>query len=188
MTAAARAVLARDGVARTSLRAVAAEAGVPLGTLQYAFSSKEKLLRAVIEDVVAEIAEVLRSSAVVDQGLAQAIRQGLEGFWTALVEDNIGLQLLQYDLTTYALRTAGQERLARWQYERYADVVAAWCQEAAHHAGERCAVPFDRLARLLVAGVDGLILQHACDPDPKRSREDLAAMAEMLIAVADVRR
>jgi AcrR family transcriptional regulator len=45
MVAAARSVLARDGVARATLRAVAAEAGVPLGTMQYAFRSKEQLLR-----------------------------------------------------------------------------------------------------------------------------------------------
>ena len=60
MVAAARTALSRDGVARTSLRAVASEAGVPLGTLQYVFPSKEQLLRAVIEDVVEEVATVLK--------------------------------------------------------------------------------------------------------------------------------
>jgi AcrR family transcriptional regulator len=90
------------------------------------FPSKEMLLRAVIEDVTAEIAELLRSS--VDTGLA------------------------------------------RWQYERYARIVAAWCQEAASNAGETCAAPFDTLARVLVAGMDGLILQFVCDPDVTRAR------------------
>ncbi|SLH90679.1 Putative transcriptional regulator, TetR family [Mycobacteroides abscessus subsp. abscessus] len=35
--AAARIVLMREGVGRTTMRAVAAEAGIPLGTLQYVF-------------------------------------------------------------------------------------------------------------------------------------------------------
>lgn len=186
--AAARSALARDGVARTSLRAVAAEAGVPLGTLQYVFPSKEKLLRAVIEDVVDEIASVLKASAELERGLEHAIRQGLTVFWSQLVTSQIDLQVMQYELTMYALRASGQETLARWQYERYCSVVADWCQQAAHNAGETCATPFGRLARVIVAGMDGLIMQHVCDPNDARSREDLDTMIEMVIAVAGVRK
>ncbi|SIR94667.1 TetR/AcrR family transcriptional regulator [Williamsia sterculiae] len=183
---AARRVLARDGVAKTSLRAVAAEAAVPLGTLQYVFRSKELLLRAVIEDVVGEIAEVLTASGDLDRGLAHAIRQGLTSFWSQLVTGHRGLQIMQYELTVYALRTAGQEELARWQYDRYARVVAEWCESAAHRAGEACAVPFDQLARVIVATVDGLILQHVCEPDPARSRADLDVAIRMITATAEV--
>lgn len=181
---AARRVLIRDGVGRLTMRAVAAEAGVLLGTVTYVFPSKEMLLRAVIEDVTAEIAEVLRSSVDTGRGLEHAIRHGLEYFWATLVEDQEGLQVIQYELTIYALRTAGLESLARWQYERYARIVAAWCQEAASNAGETCAVPFDTLGRVLVAGMDGLILQFVCDPDVTRAREDLQAVTEMLISLA----
>lgn len=187
LVAAARSALARDGVARTSLRAVASEAGVPLGTMQYVFPSKEQLLRAVIEDVVDEIAKVLAGSAELHSGLEHAIRQGITSFWDQLVVGHAGLQIMQYELITYALRTPGQESLARWQYERYADVVADWCQQAAHNAGETCAVPFGRLARVLVASVDGLIVQHVCDRNETRSRGDLDAVIAMLISLADVR-
>lgn len=188
LIAAARSALARHGVAKTSLRAVAAEAGVPLGTMQYVFPSKEQLLRGVIEDVVHEIAEVLKGSAHLEDGLEHAIREGVTSFWSQLVSGHIGLQLMQYELTTYALRTSGQESLAHWQYERYAGVVAEWCEEAARQAGETCAVPFAQLARVIVAGVDGLILQHVCDPDETRSRGDLDAMIEMWVSLAGVRR
>lgn len=187
MVAAARTALSRDGVARTSLRAVASEAGVPLGTLQYVFPSKEQLLRAVIEDVVEEIATVLKASAELDQGLAHAIRQGLTSFWSQLVTGKADLQLMQSELVTYAVRTPGQEHLARWQYERYGSVVAEWCQQAAHNAGETCAVPFGRLARVIVASIDGLIIQHLCDPNDARSLEDRDATIDMLIALAGIR-
>lgn len=186
LVAAARSALAREGVARTSLRAVAAEAGVPLGTLQYVFASKEALLQAVIEDVVDEIAAVLKESAELDKGLAHAIRHGLATFWTQLVADR-NLQLMQYELVTYALRTPGQEQLARGQYERYGSIVAEWSQQAAQHAGETCAVPFARLARVMVATIDGLILQHVCDPNPARSKEDLDSAVEMLVTFAGIR-
>ena len=173
---------------RLRLRAVAKEAGVLLGTVTYVFPSKEMLLRAVIEDVVAGIAEVLKSSlkssADTGRGLEHAIRDGAQRFWTTLVEDQEGLQIIQYELTIYALRTPGLESMARWQYDRYARIVAAWCQEAASNAGETCAVPFDTLARVLVAAVDGLILQYVCDPDVTRVQEDLEAVIKMVVSLA----
>jgi AcrR family transcriptional regulator len=184
IVSAARAVLMRDGVGRTTLRSVAAEAGIPLGTLHYVFPSKESLLQAVIEDVVEEIAAVIKTTAELDGGLAHAIRQGISSFWAQLVVDHTNLQLVQYELVTFALRTPGLEQLARRQYQRYSRIVAQWCQEAAHHSGETCAVPFDRLARIIVAGVDGLVLQHVCEPDRERSAEDLEAFIEMVLGLA----
>ena len=187
LVASAQIVLMRDGVARTSLRAIAEEAGIPLGTLQYVFPSKELLLRAVIEDVVEEIAALLKEDVELGGGLEGAIRHGVSAFWSRLVAEERDLQLMQYELTTYALRTAGQEDLARWQYEQYCGVVAAWLQEAADNAGETSAVPYARLGRVMVAGIDGLILQHVCDPDAARSREDLDAMIAMLVGLTGVR-
>jgi len=184
---AARRVLARDGVQGTTMRGVAAEAGVPLGTLSYVFGSKEQLLKAVIQDVTEEIAELLRDFAETDKGLEQAIRAGLDSFWTRLVVDERWLQVMQYELVMYSLRTPGLEDLARWQTERYCRIVAAWCQQAANNAGEVCAVPFDALARVLVASVDGLILQYVADPDAARARHDLAIVTEMLVDLAGVR-
>lgn len=186
MVAAARVVLARDGVASTSLRAVAAEAGVPLGTMQYAFRSKELLLRAVIEDVVQEIADILKNTADRERGIAHAIRQGLTTFWSELVSGHAKLQMMQYELSLYSQRTPGQEDLARRQYQLYAEAVAEWCQASAEAAGETCALPFDQLARLIVGGIDGLILQSICAPDEARSRGDVDALAEMLIRMAGI--
>lgn len=184
--AAARRVMSRQGVASTALRAVAAEAEVPLGTLQYVFPSKELLLRAVIEDVIEEIATVLGDSVEINHGLAHAIRQGLTVFWAQLVTDQINLQMMQFELLNYALRQPGLEEMARWQYQRYAEVVARWCETAAVNAGEVSAVPFDRLARIILAGVDGLMMQYACDPDEQRARADLDTVIDMVIALAKV--
>ncbi|RSM76574.1 TetR family transcriptional regulator [Amycolatopsis sp. WAC 01375] len=185
--AAAREVMLRDGVTATTLRAVAAEADVPLGTLQYVFSSKEALLRAVIEDVVEEISTVLTGTVELDRGLAHAIRQGLTSFWSELVADHVKLQLMQGELLHYALRKPGQESMASWQYRRYVAVLTGWCRGAAVDAGEKCALPYDRLARVMLAGVDGLIAQYVCEPDEERARADLDTMIAMLIASADIR-
>lgn len=184
--AAARAVMARQGVAATALRAVAAEAEVPLGTLQYVFPSKELLLRAVIEDVIAEIATVLTAGVEVNSGLAHAVRQGLTVFWSQLVAGKIDSQLMQFELVNYALRQPGLDHLAQWQYRRYSDAIAQWCQTAATNAGEVSAVPYDQLARLILAGIDGLTMQYACDPDDARAAADLDTIADMVITLARI--
>jgi AcrR family transcriptional regulator len=182
IVAAARVVITRDGVAGTTVRAVAQEAGIPLGTLQYVFPAKQQLLRAVIEDLVEELASNLLSSVSPDADLEYAIGHGIRTFWNDLVVgDAEGVQLAQYELTTYALRTAGLEELARWQYERYTDVVAGWLQRAATPVDAR------RLARLIVAGIDGLILQYVVNPDPDRGRDDIEAMIAMIVHHAAMR-
>ncbi|MBM9462110.1 TetR/AcrR family transcriptional regulator [Aeromicrobium sp. YIM 150415] len=184
LVAAARNVLSREGVSNTPLRAVALEGNVPLGTLQYVFPTREQLLHAVIEDVVTEIVRVQNESVETASGLAHAIRHGLRHFWARLVADR-DLQVMQYELTTYSLRNREHEEdLARWQYESYADVTSRWCQMAAERAQETCAVPFDQLGRIILASVDGLILQFLCHPDSERAESDLERVIDMLIGLA----
>src|SRR3954469_6926050 len=84
LVAAARAVLCRDGVAGTTLRAVAAEAAVPLGTLHYVFPSKEQLIVAVLEDGDREVSAVF-GSLDTGAGLDHAVERGLQSYWEKLV-------------------------------------------------------------------------------------------------------
>ncbi|MEU1205832.1 TetR/AcrR family transcriptional regulator [Nocardia sp. NPDC005825] len=182
--AAAIRVLSDVGVPATTLRGVAAEADVPLGTLQYVFSSKDQLLRRVITKVIHDISEALRPHLDLDKGVEHALRQGVTSFWEKLVDNRIGLQIMQYELMSYSLRNESGE-LARLQYESYSSVVTDFCEQAARAAGERCAVGFETLGRLALAQVDGLILQYIAKPDPERARRDLQQALEMLVLFAD---
>ncbi|MFC8899961.1 TetR/AcrR family transcriptional regulator [Streptomyces cinereoruber] len=184
VTAAMR-VLSSVGVPATTLRAVATEAGIPLGTLHYVFPAKDQLLRAVMTRLMRDISEALRAELVLDQGVEHAFKQGIAGFWSRLVESGIGLQIMQYELTAYSLRTDGAAGLARLQYERYGSLVTEFCEQAAQAAGERCAIGYDALGRLTLALVDGLILQYVANPDPDRARRDLKHALDMIVLLAD---
>ena len=185
LVTAARAVLRRDGVAGTTLRAVASEAAVPLGTLHYVFPAKEQLITAVLEDVRDEVSAVFQA-AQTNAGLGHAIRHGLHSYWNQLVVDDPALALMRHELFLYALRTPGLENQARWQIDAYTRIVADWSQQAASNAGEICAVPFDTLAQALVGGVMGTVLEYLADQDRDRSQRDLEALTEMLVALAAV--
>jgi AcrR family transcriptional regulator len=163
-------------VADSTLRAVAAEAGVALGTVHYAFPSKEQLLRAVLEDVVEEIAAAIREAAGEAPDMESAMLASTRTLWTTLVEPQPKQQLMQYELSLWALRANGMAELARWQYERYLELLAANWAEVAARAGIDCAVPVDQLARLQLAGADGLLLQYLVTRDSERAVADLEGL------------
>lgn len=185
IVAAAMRVLSEVGVAGTTLRGVAAEAGIPLGTLHYVFPSKDQLLRAVIATVIDDVVDTVRADLQLDRGVAHALRQGVTNFWSTLVESDAGLQIMQYELAMYSVRSEGSGGLAQLQYERYTALVTEFCAQAAQAAGERCAVDFDSLGRLALALVDGLIVQYVTSPDPERARRDLDRAVDMVVQFAD---
>ncbi|KLO31710.1 TetR family transcriptional regulator [Mycolicibacter heraklionensis] len=185
IVAAAMRVLSEVGVAGTTLRGVAAEAGIPLGTLHYVFPSKDQLLRAVIATVIDDVVDTVRADLQLDRGVAHALRQGVTNFWSTLVESDAGLQIIQYELAMYSVRSEGSGGLAQLQYERYTALVTEFCAQAAQAAGERCAVDFDSLGRLALALVDGLIVQYVTSPDPERARRDLGRAVDMVVQFAD---
>jgi AcrR family transcriptional regulator len=181
-------LISREGLAAASTRQIAAEAGVSLSTLHYCFGTKEALIDAVIEAIVAQIGDVAGAAIPADAGLAAAIDASVRAFW-GLVENTPGLQTMQYELTLSALR--GNRDLARAQYEEYVGVAEKVFRRAAKNSGERPAVPVGELARFVVAGLDGLILQHLSDPDVRRSRRQvrhLVRSAVRLAGISDQRR
>ncbi|MET8425240.1 TetR/AcrR family transcriptional regulator [Nocardia sp. NPDC004860] len=185
IVAAAITTLSELGVPATTLRAVAAQAGLALGTLHYVFPTKDKLLRAVITTLIRDISEALRAELELDKGVEHALRHGVTSFWERLVRNQIGLQIMQYELMAYSVRSDAGGSLAQLQFERYSSVVTEFCEQAAQAAGERCAVGFDTLGRLALAQVDGLILQYISRPDDDRARRDLNQALDMLVLFAD---
>jgi DNA-binding transcriptional regulator YbjK len=182
--AAARRVCERDGLAKLSMRAVAVEAGIPLGTLQYVFPTRTELLQGLVAQVDDEIDAALRSTPPGTAGLAATLRVGLTAFWERMVAHQIGLQLLQYELTLTTLRTKGLHGIAAWQYRRYTELLAQWFRETAEAAGETLAIGHQALARQILAAIDGLILQYVVDPDPARAAADLETIIATWTAYA----
>ena len=164
LVAAARKVLVREGMAGATLRAVAAEAGVPLGTVHYIFPSKEKLLRAVLEDVVEEVSDAFRASVGSPTELEATMRETVLEVWSKFVEADPGQQVMQYEL--------------------YLDVISTTWTEAAARAGVTLAIPADQLARLFLACADGLILQYLTLGDPVRARTDLETFVQQMVRFA----
>ena len=157
IVAAALRVVERDGLDGVTHRSVAAEAEVPLASTTYYFASKEDLMQAAMELLVAREAESLRdlAQAVMDGDVTVA--EGIEGLiaWQAsLMREERRAQIAQFELFLRVARTEGGP--VAWT-EPYR-VVARSLFERLGTADP------DADARGVVALVNGLSLVQLTDP------------------------
>jgi AcrR family transcriptional regulator len=182
--AAAIHVLSSEGINDTTTRKIAAAAGINQATLLYHVGTKDELLLAVLREMMRLTGEVARRVLTAGLSPRAAIRHSITAFWQQ-VEATPELQVMQYELTLYALRHGGSAWLAREQYAGYGAVVEELLCETFTAAGARCALPFPALARFIVGGLDGLILQFISDRDSVRARRDLETLIAAVIALAE---
>lgn len=178
-------VLARDGIAQASTRRLAAEAGINQATLLYYVGSKDELLMAVLREMMRQTQQIAVAAATEHPlPLREAIANSLRAFWRH-VETQPEFQVMQYELTLYALRNSEAAWLAREQYSGYCAVVEGVLRDTCERQGITCAVPYDALARFIVGGLDGLILQFVSDQNVARARGDLDLLIAAVVALAE---
>jgi hypothetical protein len=98
----------------------------------------------------------------------------------SLVEQTPQLQLLQYELSVYAIRHPASSWLVKQQYEWYCRVVEAVFRKGSSATADADTTLFTELAHFVVAGMDGLLLQFLADHDATRAKRGL----ERLITAA----
>jgi DNA-binding transcriptional regulator YbjK len=172
-------VVARRGLAAATTRAIVTEAGMPLASFHYAFSSRDELIGELVSHVVAHeeraLAPVMAAPAAMS--LRDALRAGLDGYFRALTADP-DRERAMFELTQYAMRTPALAGLAKHQYERYDALASSALQRAAELSGSMWTVDVDKLAATLVAMTDGITIGWLV-------RRDDAAAAFGMDIVAD---
>lgn len=171
--------LCDEGVTGITTRKIADKANVHLGTLHYHFESKDALLMAVLDTLGARLAQKLRLGAAGSRDLDECIERVLETDWI-VAEQNLAIQIVQYELTLYALRAQGAAWMAKRQYDDY---IKAHDDVFASHAPDGTEEAVRRLSQAVMAGIDGIILQELASPDLPRSRaavRDLIATMQSL--------
>ncbi len=176
-------VLTRDGLSETTTRKIAAEAGVNQAMIGYYFGGKDELLLAALQEMMRLTTDIVRATMRERVAPDIALASAIIAFWDH-VERNYDLQVMQYELTLYALRQPDSAWLAREQYAGYTALVAKLAREAYETAQNQCAVPYDDLARFIIGGLDGLILQYVSDRDETRARRGLQHLIQAAVALA----
>jgi AcrR family transcriptional regulator len=159
---AAFAVFGRQGIARTSLSDIAAEAGLTKGAVYSNFASKDELLLAIMED---HLIERMHDATAVFDGLAstpEAVREAGARLLASMVSDATWHRLL-LEYYTLAVHDATMlESLAARRGELRATVAAA-IEAAATARGIVLPISPAELAVTLLALSNGFAMERAID-------------------------
>ena len=175
-------VMTRDGVAKATTRAIAAEAGMPLGVFHYAFRSKQELM-AMVTETIAQRSKADIDAAVLTGGepdLEQLVLAGLCAYFDHVIA-NRGEHLVTYELTTTALRDADLVDVAERQYRYYLEENEKLISAAAQMFGFEYTAPVAVVSRYVFSLMDGLALNFLAKGDEEEAREVLALMARTLV-------
>lgn len=192
-------LIARDGLAQATTRAIVAEAGMSLASFHYAFESRDAFLDELIAVVVANEQQAVLPALDVgpdgdgggdggdgggDHDLRAILEDGLLRYLDHLASDPEHEQAM-LELTQYALRSPERHPLAAAQYRRYAELAEQALATAAQRAGAAWREPVAEAAGVLVAFTDGITLTWLVHRDDAAARAAARAAADALSRMAD---
>ncbi|MFN3717725.1 MAG: TetR/AcrR family transcriptional regulator [Rhizobium rhizophilum] len=169
----AREALEEGGMEALTTRRIAASAGVKLATLHYYFDSKESLLLAVLEDLISDMETAYREDVALPAAPEDRVEALIRASWR-YIQRTRNKQIAQTELTLYALRTKGSEWLAARQYNAYIDFYGHLVFE--DDRNEELRRIGRAVARQMLIGIDGIILQSYALQDLSASNDDIEAL------------
>ncbi|RJO74122.1 TetR family transcriptional regulator [Nocardia panacis] len=179
ISAAACRVIAASGVANTTVRDIAAEAGCTTGMVVHYFAGKREVLRAALAAASSTVAERVAA------GISQTTDlYALLGHFLPLDRTRTEEWRVWIAFRDSALQ---DEELARDHRERY----RAWHEGVRLvliTAGHRAGPALDEVAEALMVVIDGIGIQAVFDPErftPERQLALLRRQAECLLAELD---
>ncbi|MHB8508846.1 MAG: TetR/AcrR family transcriptional regulator [Candidatus Dormibacteria bacterium] len=178
--AAAR-VLLHQGYPGASLRNIAAEAGLPLGNVQYYFPSKAQLMIEVWKYVNTVSLERLRDQLerITDPGALMV--QGPSAIWDSL-KGLSGLQLVAYELLLQAPKDDNLKEFLPELFDGYRKVILEQLDRFEEATGMRLRLPRDVVVPLLMNTVLGFGLYYVVTQDEASC--DRALVAFKLVAAS----
>ncbi len=179
------AITAERGLDRVSIREVAAEAGVSVGTVQYYCRSKDEMLEMAFRHILGRMSD----RAAGAQGAAtvtEVLRHALHEF---LPLDDLRRRESRVYLA-FAARAAVTPRLAEVQRELLGEMRGrcAMVFQTAQEAGE-AVTDFDpkEVAAVTTALVDGMLLHMLTDPSGLRGAAAIRMLDDHLRRYVDVK-
>jgi AcrR family transcriptional regulator len=173
----ARTALENDGIDALTTRKIAASANVRLATLHYYFDSKDSILLAVLEDMLLDMQSSYNIARPFSDSIEERIADLIRLIWH-YIRQTRNRQIAQIELTIYALRTKGAEWLAEKQYQTYIDFYSHLIHDEAEISDVEKARIGKAVARFILIGIDGLILQTFALDDAVLANDSVDALIQ----------
>lgn len=176
-------LMAREGLAAGSTRAIAAELGVGQAIVHYVFGSKEQLYRAVMEQLTEDLVRQVEQAVPHQGGFEETLAVLAHALWQTLRDQPTSHQILN-ELTFFAMRTPPLQDALEAHYRRTIEVTGSLIAEAAERAGQSLVQPPKAISRFFLAGFEGLSLQRLAVPDEQAETAALHVLVEATVALA----
>lgn len=195
LTAVAHTVMARDGAFGLTTRAVAKEAGVPHGSVHYAFHSRDELIRAVVRDDIDRSTAAFRRFAAPEtntpEHAASPAEQAvspegiLHAAFASYADNLIGDPWEEAAQQELALMCARDEQLRVIMQESnasYRELIGSILDYLAAATGKTWAQPADMLAENILGALFGTAQLWLIDRDNDTLYASLATLAKVYAA------
>jgi AcrR family transcriptional regulator len=178
LLAGARQALLEKGHARTTARDIVAASGTNLASIGYHFGSKDALLTAAMIQAIGEwgdeIESILRSAQTADPF------QQLELIWNGVVESVARLRPL-WLASADIMSLAEQQPVVRKQLaDALEDAREGFGAMLSAATGETDPARVRATGSMVLAVMEGLVLQHLLDPDRAPSGTEMASAIRAL--------
>lgn len=181
LIAGAMEVLCKEGVSGTTTRKIADASGQRLATMHYHFKDKDDLLFAVLDEVALVLNRHLEAELTPAPDLPQRVETLIRAVWSLMVRTR-DLQILQFEMTFYAVRNPNAAWLAEKQYKGLFDLYERFLSDLG--ASRVDPAKMRRLTQFVVAGLDGVLVQELAYPDETRSNVLISCLIDAAQAMA----
>jgi AcrR family transcriptional regulator len=175
LLAAARELFAEYGFAATGREQIAELAGVTRGALYHHFGSKERLFRAVVEQLEEELGEQVMVAAARSPDAAEQLRLGCMAFLDACLDPAVRRVVL-----IEAPVVLGWDQWREIDAQHGLSLVTH-ALEAVVASGQMTHVAIEPLAHLLLGALNEAAMLVAHAPKPKAARVEVGRTVELVL-------
>ena len=172
-------VIAREGMHGATVRAIVAEAGVPLATFHYVFDSRDEMIGEAYAYVTLPSVERQQLALVPGTPPAEAVRAVLHD-WIDRFAEHPDYELAIMEIMAHCKRTPSLAHLPAAVQARYVGIVSQLIESLCAQLGVEPAAPLDELSQLVLHVTDGLTYCMLRTGDAEASRRFVDAAAPML--------
>ncbi len=173
-------VFGTSGYAASSVREVCEVAELNRRYFYESFRTREDLLRAVYEEIVAESQAAVVAAIADTDGVEEAIRAGLTAWWQAVTSDVRKARIITLEIVGVSEAIESRRREVR---HRFADFVAAQAVQLAAIDRRRLQIDPTIIARALVAAIVDLVVDLTRG-DTETSMDEMIETCIQLVSLA----
>lgn len=174
-------VIAREGMHGATVRAIVAEAGVPLATFHYVFDSRDQMIGEAYAYVVLPRVGEVPTPFSAGASPVDAVR-GVLHDWVDRFSEHPEYELAVMEIMAYCRRTPSLAHLPGEVQTRYVEIVSTVISAICEQLEVEPQQPLDELSQLVLHVTDGLTYCMLRTGDAAASRRFVEAAAPMLAA------